>query len=172
MAKAVTVIASNRKDVDRMFWVLLVAGLLLFALVSIPPGARRSNALRQDAERARQIVAQLDEVNETLSHRERALQTDPFFNEVVLRAKMKYARPGEKEIQTTIAGGTVALVDTPAVGSFIPSPTPAAGIAAQVTNWALLVASGLLVATAFILFDQPSRRTVPFEASLTASNET
>jgi len=156
MEKAVTVIASRRKDVDRMFWFLLAAGLLLFALVTIPPGARHARALRQDTERARRIVAQLERTNETLVQRERALQSDAFFNELVMRTKMKYTRPGEQEIQTTVPGRTVGLVDAPIVEDFIPTQAPAPGPAAQVTNWALLAASAILVASAFILFDRPS----------------
>jgi cell division protein FtsB len=157
MEKAVTVVTARRSDLDRMFWVLLAAGLLLFAIVTLPPGAARASAMGRDVENTRRIVAQLEQANDVLSQRERALQSDPFYEEMVLRSKMKYTRPGEKEIQTTLPGRTIAMVEAPAVDVFVPSPAPAAGLAAQVINWALLAASTIMVAAAFILFDQPSR---------------
>jgi len=144
-----------------MFWLLLVAGLLLFALVTIPPGARRAGALRQDLARAQAVAVQLEKVNETLGRRERALESDPFYNELVLRSKMKYTKPGEKEIQTTPPGKTVALVDTPPIRPYLPSSIPDPGVAERITNWALLATSALLVAAAFIFFDQPARAPSP-----------
>jgi hypothetical protein len=139
-----------------MFWLFLVAGLLLFSIVTIPPGARRARALRSDVDQAQRIVGQLEQVNETLTLRERALQSDPFYNELVLRSRMKYTKPGEKEVQTTVPGSRIALADTPQVDNFTPSPAAEPGLAAQVTNWALLAASAMMVAAAFILFDRPA----------------
>jgi len=156
MEKAVAPITYRQKDLDRMFWLLLVAGLVFFAIVTVPPGARRARSLRQDAERAQRAVTELERTHETLSLRERALQSDPFYNELVLRTGMKYTRPGEKEIQTTLPGSSAAVAADAPVDPFVPSPAAGPGMAAQVTNWALLAASAVMVAAAFILFDRPS----------------
>ncbi len=161
MEETVTSVNDRRKDVDRMFWILLVAGLLLFGMVTIPPGARKARALRQDLEKAQAVCAQLEKLNETLSQRERALQSDPFYNEVVLRSKMKYTKPGEKEIQTTPPGQSVALVDTPPIKPYTPSRLPESELTERITSWALLVTSAVLVAAAFIFFDQPGRPSAP-----------
>lgn len=147
-----------------MFWLLLATGLLLFAIVTIPEGARRSRALAQDLERARRITAGLESTNEMLTQRERALRGDPFFTEAVLRTKLKYTRPGEQEIRTGLPAGA-ALVETPIVASFVPGGAEEKKLPTRVADWALFAASVLLVAGAFILFDHPSTTESRFRAA-------
>lgn len=156
MEKVAALEMSRQGELDRMFWALLTVGLLLFAMVTIPPGARHARALRQDLMRARAAMNELQGVRQVLSQRERALQSDPFYNEAVLRAKMKHTKPGEKEVNMAQPGRWPGLIETPETKPYAPTGNRATPIARSVTSWALLSASFLLMASAFIFFDRPS----------------
>lgn len=154
MEKAVALTTSRRNDLDRMFWALAAVGLLLFGIVTIPPGARRSRALSVELRRATAVHTRLQSKEKAFVQYERALKTDPFLNEAALRGKMKYRKPGEKVIQTGAA--VFAPVLTREVGEYIPSRPAMPSLRRQIANWALLLASALLIAAAFIFFDGPS----------------
>ncbi len=155
MEKAVAFPLSRRKDSDRMFWVLAVAGLLLFAIVTIPPGARYARTLKGDLQRARAIEAKAKSCQAAFLQCERALKGDPFFNEAVLRAKMKYTKPGEEVVGPPVRMSSVIPVALPATTEFRPSRTSLPNTRQQVAAWAMLLASALSLAAAFLFFDQP-----------------
>ncbi len=155
MEKAVARSVRQGKIYSVIFWTLAAVGLLLFAFVTIPPGARRSRALRADLDRARAIHAGLEYTRDAYEQCERALMTDPFFIEAVMRAKMRYRKPGEIEIVTGAASTSFVPVSVPDVPDFVPSPPPARTSRKRVAGWALLVASALLLAAAFLFFDRP-----------------
>ena len=137
------------------FWALAGMGLLLFAIVTIPPGARRSRALKRDLDRANAITAALQDRENRYQQHERALKTDPFYNEAVMRSKMHYRKPGEMEVAAGSGTTSVATIEGPRIPDFVPTPPAATSFSAQVTNWALLVMSALLLAVAFLFFDRP-----------------
>jgi len=157
MEKAVAPNPRSHRRLQKAFWLPAVAGLLLFALVTIPPGARRSRALGRDLQRAERIGTSLAHKRQILSEYERALKTDPFFNEAVLREKMKYRKPGEGVIEMNRDDGifSASLGEVP---PFRPSARPPRSLRRHVLNWSLLLASGLLVGAAFLYFDVPARR--------------
>ncbi|MCD6404520.1 MAG: hypothetical protein J7M19_01690 [Planctomycetes bacterium] len=155
MEKAVAFSLSRRKDSDRLFWVFAVAGLLLFAIVTIPPGARRASALKGDLQRARAIHARVKSREAAFLQCERALKSDPFFNEAVLRAKMKYTKPGEEVVGPAVRMSSVIPVALPAIAQFRPSRPSSPDTRQQVASWAMLLASALSLAAAFLLFDRP-----------------
>jgi len=156
MEKTVAPAESRRRNFTVTFWVLAAGGMVLFAMVTIPPGARRSRALRADLERARAVCGALRQKREAYLQCERALKTDPFFNEAVMRAKMKYRKPGEVEIKTGAARASFVPVRIADIPEFSPAPPPAAGPRERVVSWALLVACALLLAIAFLFFDRPA----------------
>ena len=133
-----------------------MAGLVLFAMVTIPPGARRGRALAADFMRAGAVRSGLEYKRDALLGYERALKTDPFFNEAVLRSKLRYRRPGEVELRTSGEPPSVTAAAGLRVPDFVPSRLPAASGRDQMSNWALLLTSALLLATAFLLFDSPA----------------
>lgn len=162
MEKAVAPRMADCRAADRMFWVLLTAGLTLFALVTIVPGARQSRALRADVARAKAVTRQLEEANRTLEAREAALAGDPFYNEALLRDKMKYTKPGEKEIEMAPTRDRHFFTETPATATFVPSRMDTAGFGDRVASMSLLAASALLIAAAFVFFDKPAVRMASF----------
>lgn len=153
-------IATMRLDSGRkapvLFWTFTVAGLALFASVTIPPGARRSSALRRDLDRAMAIHAGYQYKHTVLKQWERGLKTDPFFNEALLRAKMRYRKPGEIEVQVATRQASIIPAAMPRIPDFIPSPPLAASFRAQLMSWSILVMSALLLAAAFLFFDGPA----------------
>ena len=152
MEQAVSRRKGGKANLDVTFWILLAAGLALFLLVTVTPGARHSWALRGDLARATAVKGRLDATVNMLEARERALAGDPFYNEAVLREKMKYTRPGEKEVQMP---RKASLVTVPGTKDFVPPKREEPCIAANVTSWTLLAAAGVLVLAAFIFFDRP-----------------
>jgi len=155
MEKAVTSKAADTRTRDKLFWGLLAAGLLLFAVVTIPPGAREAAFARENLVRVQTVSQELATTEGILRDRERSLQTDPFANEAVLRSRMKYTKPGEREVPVEQTQDRRLLVESPKPATYVPLPMQPAGVAGRVTNWALLAASALLVAGAFIFFDRP-----------------
>ena len=147
---------SRRKNYTATFWTLAAAGLVLFAMVTTPPGARRSRALRADSERAASIRAGLEYKYDAFQQSERALKTDPFFNEAIMRAKMKYRKPGETEVKTGVSHASFMSMGVPAIPAFIPSRPKAPSHRQRIVSWALLVTSALLLAVAFLFFDRPA----------------
>lgn len=168
MEKALAPPFGRRKDLDRFFWALAAAGLVLFAIVTIPPGMRRNRALGKDLRRANAIHGGLLYKQRAFSQCERALKTDPFFCEAVLRAKMKYTRPGESVMHTGAHTRSLTPVDVPRVPDFVPSRTARVGLRAQIANWALLLTSALLLTGAFVFFDRSGGAPVGRRSALTA----
>jgi hypothetical protein len=158
MEKAVADTPLDSRAADKMFWVLLTAGLLLFAIVTIPPGARETGHLKANLLRAQEANRQLAVTEQILRDREKALVSDPWYNEAVLREKMKYARPGEKQVDVPSTQDRSLLVGIPKPQEYVPDRTRPAGAISRVMSWSLLAASALLVATAFIFFDRPASR--------------
>jgi hypothetical protein len=158
MEKAVAETPLDSRAADKMFWVLLTAGLLLFAIVTIPPGAREAGHLKANLLRAREASRQLTITDNILRDREKALQNDPFYAEAALRANMKYTKPGEKEISVPQTQDRSLLVGIPKPEEYVPDRMRATGVVSRMTSWSLLAASALLVATAFIFFDRPASR--------------
>jgi hypothetical protein len=156
MEKALAPTVSRQRSLDRFFWVLAAAGLVLFAVVTVPPGASRNRALARDLQRASAIHAGLSYKQRAYTQYERALKTDPFFCEAVLRARMKYTRPGENVIPMAAQGDAFTPVDVPKVPDFVPSRPSPPPLRAQIANWAVLLTSALLLAAAFIFFDRPA----------------
>ena len=140
-----------------LFWTFATAGLVLFAIVTIPPGARRSSATSRDLIRATAIHAAHQYKHTVLEQCERGLMTDPFFNEAVLRAKMKYRKPGEIEVSVTPRQASIVPAAAPRIPDFIPSPPLVESFRAQLMSCSILVMSALLLAVAFLFFDGPAK---------------
>ena len=155
MEKAVARDDSRSGSYAGTFWTLAAAGLVLFAMVTIPPGARYSRALRADLDRARRIHAALEYKEDAFRQFERALKTDPFFNEAVMRAKMKYRKPGEVDVPTGRASAAFVPAGIPAIADFVPSRPQPPSLRQRITSWAFLVTAALLLAMAFLFFDRP-----------------
>ncbi len=158
MEKGLAPIAGGQRSHGRLFWTFATIGLLFFAFVTIPPGARRSRALSADLERARSLRDGLAVKRDALLQCERALKSDAFFNEAMLRDKMKYRKSGEVEVRTAGDPAPLFAFAGIRVPDFVPSPPAAKSLRAHIADWSLLIASALLVATAFLFFDRPASR--------------
>ncbi|MHC4711754.1 MAG: hypothetical protein ACYTAN_00605 [Planctomycetota bacterium] len=158
MEERVVPIAGDQKRLGRLFWTFATIGLLFFAFVTIPPGARRCRALGADLDRAQSLRDGLILKRDALLQCERALKSDPFFNEAMLRDKMKYRKSGEVEVRTAAEPAPLFAVAGLRVPDFMPSPPTAKTLRAHIADWSLLFSSALLVATAFLFFDKPASR--------------
>ncbi len=156
MEKRVVPLAGDRKTLSVLFWLFAAAGLLVFAVVTIPPGIGRSTVLEDNLLRARALRDGLALKEQALFQYERSLKSDPFFNEAMLRGKMKYRRSGETEVRTEGEAAPLFAVATMQVPDFAPVGHRSSTLEADVANWALLVASALLLASAFLFFDRPA----------------
>ena len=81
------------------FWVVLLAGFALFALVAVSPKYAQNARLRHEEQALEVDIKRLKVEIVRLRKIEAAILEDPFYNEVIARKELRLARHGEKAIR-------------------------------------------------------------------------
>ncbi|KPJ62144.1 MAG: hypothetical protein AMS15_04925 [Planctomycetes bacterium DG_23] len=80
------------------YWLLVFLGFTFISLFLFPPLTRRRLKVEQEVARLTQEVEALKAKRNLLTKEERALKSDPFYNEVLARRELRMLKPGERVV--------------------------------------------------------------------------